>query len=287
MAVGWTSKVVASAQTALWREGSGIDFWMPKNIHSLLLAQLSIRLFHPHCFHLSAPFISSYIYLIIFSSLFFFDSLSVSLPSRPFSGFPLRLMFFLPFKRPNERQAQRLAGGRGSVTQWEQRAVRVHLFPRTDQRGCLPWRWTRWSSVNLGLTVEVLWGFGSRWQRIDSPSGTVSFCRPTNLLPHPELSFRLGLSSSCHPSRHRLIKPSRPPHKRRGGFLFFLKGGYMQDSWAKKADRAFAACHSEWAFIFSCTANPLWSGKPPETFWSNSWLEGASLKIEPFRSFQL
>lgn len=96
MAVGWTSKVVASAQTALWREGSGIDFWMPKNIHSLLLAQLSIRLFHPHCFHLSAPFISSYIYLIIFSSLFFFDSLSVSLPSRPFSGFPLRLMFFLP-----------------------------------------------------------------------------------------------------------------------------------------------------------------------------------------------
>lgn len=71
---------VASAQTALWGERSSADQWTPKNIHSLLLAQLSISLFYLHYIHLSAPFISSYIYLIIFF-LCFFDSLSISLPS--------------------------------------------------------------------------------------------------------------------------------------------------------------------------------------------------------------
>jgi len=61
----------------------------------------------------------------------------------------------------------------------------------------------------------------------------------------------------------------------------------MPDIWAETADRAFADCHSKWVLIFSSAANPLWSGKPPETFWSNSWLEEASLKTDPFSSLKV
>lgn len=73
--------------------------------------------------------------------------------------------------------------------------------------------------------------------------GTVSFCRPTNFLPHPELSFRLGLSSSCHPSRHRLIKSSRPPHKRRGVFFFcfFFERWILARQLGKKSRQGFCS----------------------------------------------
>lgn len=259
---------------------------MPKNIH-----QLSIRLLCPHCFHLSAPLTSSHIYLIIFSSSFF-DSLSISLPSRPFSGFPLWLMFFFTLNGlTRDRRRDPLVDEETSYSE------------NSEQFGFICFPGQMRGVVFLPLDSVVICKSQSNsgspvgaWvqmteDRVPSPLWNSFLLQASKPSPSPQVVFlsrSVLFLSSFKAQADKTITPSSPKTiERKGFFFFFLKGRHMQDSRAKKADRAFAECHSEWAFIFSCTANPLWSGKPPETFWSNSWLEGASLKIEPFRSFQL
>ena len=131
--------------------------------------------------------------------------------------------------------------------------------------------------VFLALETVVIWKCRSNSERPAQASVQMTDYSPTvEQFPHTgQQTF--SPSSSCLP-RHGLMKPSQKMVDML--WVGFCKVDTWETDWQKKN-------YSEWVFIFSCAANPLWSGKPPETFWSNSWLEGASLKTEPFRSFRL
>lgn len=148
----WPSDSGMSSNCPLWWviwvwspwEWSSLDLWMPKNIHSLLLAQFSICLSYPHYIRLSLPLyfilhLSYYFLLFPLGSVIFFPFLYPA--CCPLTGVLLWLMvFYLEWpKLKTDTGTQPLAGGHGNITHTKQYVDSlVNLCARTGQRGCLP-----------------------------------------------------------------------------------------------------------------------------------------------------
>lgn len=191
-------------KTALGGERPSTDRWMPKTIHSLPLAQLSIGLVCLHYIHLSALFVSSYIYLVTPFFVCFFstqssDSVSISLPSLlSLNRLPAVINVLLPGMAQTETDSEtRLVDMETSTSS------RFIQFPGHGQRGRLA---GTGHTGHLSALLQVQRRLWSRWQNV--------VLLKLNLLPFPSF-LSLSLFSSCRPPRDTgLIKPSHVPRAR-------------------------------------------------------------------------